>query len=211
MPSPVHDVGAAEVDRAGHAGARVRGEELARVRLHEDQRVAAGDREAVEVGGGRPTGLGEVARDRDRAHGAAAERDRQDLGGARVREERLAAADRDVVDERRPRRERVLGDVGAGAGVVDEGLAGRPAGDPDLLVVDLQPDGGAGGVGGDERGALAGAQVGAVDGAGGDRADVGPIALDVDALGLPAVGKRDQLREGIAVVWLLGGCRGGDE
>jgi hypothetical protein len=180
----------------GHAGPRVRGEELAGVRLHEDQRVPAGDGEPVEVVGGRPAGLHEVAGDRDLAYRAAPQRHGEDLGGARVGEEGLAMADGNVVDERRASREGVLGDVGAGARVVDEGLAGRPAGHPQLLVVDLEPDGRAPLVGGHERGALAGAHVAAVDGAGGDRADVEALVLDVDALWLPSVGQRDELREG---------------
>ena len=42
--------------------------------------MPARDREAVEVRGGRLAGLGEVARDRDPARGAAAQRDGEDLG-----------------------------------------------------------------------------------------------------------------------------------
>jgi hypothetical protein len=192
---------AAEVDLVGDAGARVDGEQQAGVALHHDQHLAApGGLDAVEV---EPWLELEVAGERQRAHrglagqpAVAAQRDDVQLLVERVGEVGGLGGHHHVVDEGRHagRDELVAGEVGAGPGVVDKGLAGRAAGDEDpALPVDLDADGGAPGVGRDQHRAAAAAGVAGPHGAGRDRADVqGGATPAGDPLRLEAVGQPDE-------------------
>jgi hypothetical protein len=140
--------GAAEVDLADGLRPRVDPEQLARVGLHDDEQpavVVAHDAVGVEAVLVDERRAGEVEPRLELADAVTARRGAQDDRPHRVGDVRVAARDRDVVDERLARARLAVEDLQRAAvrRAQHEHLAGRAARDEQPpAAVDLQPDSG---------------------------------------------------------------------
>jgi hypothetical protein len=202
IPSPDPTSPPSSSDQAGDAGLGIDREEVTREAVHDHERPPAArglDPVRVELAGDKL----EVAAQRKRldvhlgAELPAGDGNPEEHRVERIREPGRAAGDDDIVDEARPGRQLIDGELGARPGVVDVRLAGRAPGDEEpVAMVDLEPHRYPALLRADDGlAAISGPEISPDHGAGCQRTDVEVPASDRDALGLKAVRQSDRLRK----------------